>query len=250
LEAVLKNNRFLEFLNISGNSIRSEGVKIILNGLSSNHTLHVLNLSNNEIDSSGMKHMKNYCEKGLIAQTKLNDIDLSENPIGNEVYNKVNVKGIEYLGNIINHSMLSTLKKLNLSSCKFDFYGFYQFCSDLQLNKRLEILDVSRNILDSEFFPQIKNFLVNMHFIKELNMSRCKLGNIGCQAIGEGFLNNYSLVKLDISDNKISDEGFIHIATLIGKNTTLEEINACKNSINVKKFTINRINLLFHSSKI
>ncbi len=87
MEAVLKNNRFLEFLNISGNSIRSEGVKIILNGLSSNHTLHVLNLSNNEIDSSGMKHMKNYCEKGLIAQTKLNDIDLSENPIGNEVYN-------------------------------------------------------------------------------------------------------------------------------------------------------------------
>ncbi len=81
----------MEFLNLSGNSIRSEGVKIILNGLSSNHTLHVLNLSNNEIDSSGMKHMKTYCEKELIAQTKLNDIDLSENPIGNEVYDRVNI---------------------------------------------------------------------------------------------------------------------------------------------------------------
>ena len=133
----------------------------------------------------------------------------------------------------MNHSMLSTLKKLNLSNCKFDFYGFYQFCSDLQTNKRLEILDVSRNILDSEEFPLIKNFFVNLHFIKELNMSRCKLGNLGCQVIGEGFINNFSLIKLDISENKIGDEGFKYIATLVGKNSTLEEINASKNSINV-----------------
>ena len=73
-------------MNIAGNSIKNDGIKILLNGLSrNNQTLHVLNISNNEIDSNGIKYMKIYCDKGLISQTKLNEIDLSENPIGNDV---------------------------------------------------------------------------------------------------------------------------------------------------------------------
>ena len=87
LEGVLKNNKLLEFLNISGNSLRSEGLRVILNGISNNSTLHVLNISNNEIDSTGMKCLKSYINKGLITQTRLYEIDLSENSIGNEVYN-------------------------------------------------------------------------------------------------------------------------------------------------------------------
>ena len=55
LESLLKVNKFIEFLNLAGNSIKYEGLKSILLGLSENTTLHHLNISNNEIDANGIK---------------------------------------------------------------------------------------------------------------------------------------------------------------------------------------------------
>lgn len=64
-------------------------------------------------------------------------------------------------------------------------------------------------------------------------MSKCHLGNAGCRVIAEGFINNSSLTKLDLSENRISDEGFQYFAELIAKNYTLEEIDVSKNSVGV-----------------
>ena len=76
---------------MSGNSLRNEGFRIILNGMSNNSTLHVLNLSNNEIESTGIKYLNTYNNKGLISFTRLYEIDLSENPIENEVISLFNL---------------------------------------------------------------------------------------------------------------------------------------------------------------
>jgi len=97
LDNVLKNNKYLEILNISGNSIKIDGLKIILSGLNNNSTLHSLNIGNNNLDFKAIELFgNNYDITNFNNQffnltvnpdlsTKLVEIDLSENPIGNEV---------------------------------------------------------------------------------------------------------------------------------------------------------------------
>jgi len=55
LEKVLKENLLLEYLYLSGNSIKNEGLKSILIGLAENKTLNTLHLANNEITYQGIK---------------------------------------------------------------------------------------------------------------------------------------------------------------------------------------------------
>lgn len=60
LEIVLKNNFFLEFLYLSGNSIKNEGLKYILLGLADNKTLNTLHISGNEINSVGINYFSKF----------------------------------------------------------------------------------------------------------------------------------------------------------------------------------------------
>jgi len=97
LDNVLKNNKYLQILNISGNSIKIDGLKIIISGLNNNSTLHSLNIGNNNLDFKAMELFgNNYDITNFNNQffnltvnsdlrTKLVELDLSENPIGNEV---------------------------------------------------------------------------------------------------------------------------------------------------------------------
>ena len=50
-----------------------------------------MKLSNNEIESTGIKYLNTYINKGLISFTRLYEIDLSENPIENEVISLFNL---------------------------------------------------------------------------------------------------------------------------------------------------------------
>ena len=104
--------------------------------------------------------------------TKLMDLDISENSMGNE--------GADVLAEVINENQLGYMKKLNVSNCKIDFNGFYSIVASLESNKRLEVLNFTKNNLFSDKFPQLKLNLMNCN-LKELQLSKCKLGNQACK---------------------------------------------------------------------
>jgi Ran GTPase-activating protein (RanGAP) involved in mRNA processing and transport len=100
------------------------------------------------------------------------DLDISDNSVGNE--------GADILAEVINETQLGHMKKLNLSNCKIDFKGFYQMIVSLESNKRLDILNFSKNNLYSDKFLLLKPNLINCN-LKELQLSKCKLGNDACK---------------------------------------------------------------------
>lgn len=124
----------------------------------------------------------------MLQSTKLSELDLSDNAIKND--------GIEILGNCINSNVLNSLKKLNLTNCKLDFTGVYKFFYDLQNNKRLEVLNLSKNNLCSDKFDQLKPILYVIS-LKELHLAKCRIGNSG------GKLNTTILLTIIIF-NKFS----------------------------------------------
>ena len=221
LENVLKVNQYLEFLYIGGNSLKNEGLKYILHGLNNNTSLHILDVSNNEITSAGISYFTT-----VLKVSKLNELDLSENLIGNE--------GIEILGNCINSPSLNTLRTLNLNQCKIDFVGAYNFFYNLKNNKKLEVLNLSKNNLSSDKFGELRTYL-NIINLKELKLNKCKIGNLGAAALADGLCNNNSLKVLEINDNKIDDDGFHYFKEVPLKNSSLEVLDISRNSISVKR---------------
>jgi Ran GTPase-activating protein (RanGAP) involved in mRNA processing and transport len=217
LEEVLKMNHFLQYLNLGSNSLKNEGLKYILKGLDNNSTLIQLCLSHNEINHQGISYFNT-----ILINSKLFELDLSQNPIGNE--------GIDILAECISNNSLHTLKKLNLSECKISFNGFYDFVINLQTNKKLESLNLSGNNLSSDKFAKIKS-VFNVLNLKELKLSKCKLGNEGACSIAEGFINNTALQNLEISENRIDDKGFTHFSQFSSINYTLEKIDISRNLI-------------------
>lgn len=218
LETVLKSNRFLEFINLSGNSIKNEGLNIVLRGLNENKHVHTLNISNNEIDSIGVAYFPK-----LVSSCKLNSLILNDNPLGNE--------GITSIAECLNKPAFSTLKRLEVSNCKFDFFGFRKMFENLQGNKRLEILNCNKNNLKTKGeFDTIKPAFSSLH-LKELYLCTCKLGNKAARTLAEGLLTNNTIQKLVIPDNNIDDKGFNYFTEVPLKNNCLQILDVSKNQI-------------------
>ena len=124
LEEVLQTNFFIEYLDISSNSIKTEGFKYLINGLKGNEVMKKLNISNNEIDVKGIHYLKEH-----LKNCKLEYLDLSLNPIGNE--------GCIEISKCLIPEKLSEVIYINLSDCNIKFNGIKEFFQNVKANKKL-----------------------------------------------------------------------------------------------------------------
>jgi len=101
---VLKNNKILSILNLTGNSIKSDGLQFLAEGIIGNTTLLSLKLNQNEIQgiSNTLKYIKT-----ILIESRLKELDLSDNPLGNQC--------IEGIANILTGASIS-LKRLYLAN--------------------------------------------------------------------------------------------------------------------------------------
>ena len=93
---VLRTNKILSILNLSGNGIRLEGLLYLAEGLAGNHTLLSLKIALNEIQGSPQCVQ---ALKTIILDSKLRELDLNDNPLGNS--------SIESLAQLLEHSGMS-----------------------------------------------------------------------------------------------------------------------------------------------
>jgi Ran GTPase-activating protein (RanGAP) involved in mRNA processing and transport len=114
------------------------------------------------------------------------DLDISDNSIGNE--------GADIISECINENQLGYIKKLNLSNCKIDFNSFYNIIVSLESNKRLEVLNFSKNNLYSDKFSSLIPYFTNSN-LKDLQLSKCKLGNKACKYKISSILSFYNFIK-------------------------------------------------------
>jgi Ran GTPase-activating protein (RanGAP) involved in mRNA processing and transport len=226
IEFFLHNNIFIETFNISGNSIKNDGFCSICKGLNNNNTLLNLNISNNDIHSKGISQGLN-----LISICKLFYLNISNNPLLDE--------GLKHLSDSL--TFFQNLHTLNVANCSFHFSGFEHLMKTLQFNKRIEYLNVSGNNLKKSNFEILKPCFSSFG-IRNLNMSKCLLGNENACILGECIIGNESLKKINISENKISDLGFKTFIPLFSNNNNIEVFDCSINFISdvtAKEFIYN-----------
>ena len=215
IEDFMKLNIFIEKFNICGNGIKDEGFILLSKGLNENNNLLNLNISNNDI------HIKGFIQGlNMISNCKLYSLNISNNPILDDGLKKLT----DSLKNFQN------LHKLNISNCDFGYPGFEYLINALQTIKRIEHLNVSKNYLYSKQFGKIKPCFSTFG-IKYLNMSKCSLGNESTFHLGEGLINNETIVSLNISGNTIGDLGFRSFIPLFTKNNIMESFDCSMNLI-------------------
>ena len=222
----LEKNLFIQTLNLGGNSLKNEGFDLICKGLNNNISLFNLNISNNDIQENAIRQSLK-----RINTTKLYSLNLSNNPILDE--------GLIILTNSLRH--FPELRVIQVSNCGIEFGGFKELLKILQSVRRIETVDISKNKLSSNKFDQLKTYFCSFG-IKNLNLSRCQLGDESAYPLGECLLLNETIRKINISNNKISDIGFKSFVYLFKNNTTIESFDCSCNFISnktVKDFLLN-----------
>jgi Ran GTPase-activating protein (RanGAP) involved in mRNA processing and transport len=215
IEKFFNKNKYIEKLNLSGNSIKDEGFISICKALKDNKNLEILNISNNDIHSQGLTQGLN-----LITSCKITSLNLSQN--------KLQDTGIKILSNSL--QFFPNLCKLNLSYCGFEFNGFEYLIKSLSSFKTISNLNISGNNLKSKNFEKIRSFLES-NSIKNLNIAKCSLGNDSANILGDCLSNNETIRKLNISGNKISDIGFKSFVKIFSHNSNIECFDCSQNLI-------------------
>ena len=215
IDGFFNKNNYIETLNISGNSIKDEGFCLLCKSLNNNKVLLNLDISNNEIRNTGLIQGLNF-----ISFCKLCSLNLGNNQLLDS--------GIKILSNSL--KFFPHLNKLNISNCGFEFKGFEYLIKSLTMYKNISTLNISGNILKHKDFVEIKPYLETIA-IRNLNMTKCALGNNAAFVLGECLSINESLKKLNISNNKISDKGFISFKNLFKSNSSIESFDCSQNLI-------------------
>ena len=213
----LKNNYLIEYLNLSGNSIKNEGFILLCKGINENQSLNSLKIAQNEIEEKGIIHGLKLIKTSI---SKLTVLDISKNKIMDD--------GLITLTNQLKY--FPNLYSLNLSFCGFEFKGFEILMKTLQYIRKLEILNVSGNRLKSKHFDSLKSYF-GFIGIRNLNISKCHLCDEATFELGLCMEQNVSIKKLNISDNEITDDGFRSFSILFYKNIVIEYFDCSSNFI-------------------
>ena len=216
IEEVLKNNFFIEYLDLSSNSIKNEGFKYLINGLKENEIMKKLNVSNNEIDEKGILYLKDNMKS-----CKVEILDLSVNPIKNE--------GCIAMSKCLISEKLSEVRYINLSECNIQFNGVKEFFKYIRTNKKLDTILLNKNNLFSKKWIYLEQFLINLN-LKHLGLNGCSLKN-STEDIAKILMHHPTLKILELSHNQINDDSFLFFKLFPKENLSLIELDFSRNYI-------------------
>ena len=203
LTAFVHNCVGIRTIKILRSIISNSATTVISNFLKANRTLQKLELSHNTISSKAIKQFM----KAIKSNNSLHSVNISHNTISDD--------GAVAISNCLKNNC--TLQKFNIS---------YNKISRIEIinNDNLQTLDISHNILSD--FEAIDEYLKDNNTLQKLNISCNELVNVG-----QALQINVTLHMLDISHNKISDDGAIVISECLKYNCTLQELNISYNRL-------------------
>lgn len=189
---LIQKQLYLVYLNLMFNDIGPDGAEVIANALRRNTTLKYLRMTGNKIENKG----------GMFFATML--------------------------------QMNSSLEKLDLGDCDLGMESVIAFATVLAQNEAIKGMNLNRPILygeQEESTIHLGHMLKENHFIVELHLCKHDMKNTGLQQLCDALYLNSSLRYLDVSCNKITQDGMVYLADVLKHNSTLEVIDLSFNRI-------------------
>ena len=218
IASLLSRSQTLEKLNIRSNSLTSDNIHIVLNGLHNNSSLKRLVMNTNHMSLDNMKSLSVYLQDR--GKCKLETLDLMHCNIEPETavelahglshncsvktldlfYSDVGDEGATALGQTLLKNR--TLTRMELDKCVITTTGGTALATSLLENTTLERLDINRNALG---------------------------GGEAIETFAKVLQQNKTLKRLDIyGDNTLSQSDVSTLVSALGHNQTLEELSLTK----------------------
>ena len=241
--------------NFSNNDITSESIQSFVN--IPPHILQdmiELDLSRNKLDGSACDLLA----KALSSMSKLEKLDLSDNPIASGGAMEV-IKAL--CGSRVKILVQKQLQALRLYNTGIGVPDCEALCELLKSGHMLRYLDIDRNNLSSENVANIITGLSHNHSLTALNISNshfnmanvvslasilrdqskctltwlvlrdCHISGQGASKLAAALCKNSTLQYLYLDHNPIGVEGASSMSDLLQHNTSLKELTLCDDSI-------------------
>eukprot|EP00731_Ephydatia_muelleri_P004484 Em0002g660a len=237
LGMMLKENNTLKVLNLGGCGLQPEGLEEVIKGVQVNTMLETVDLSGNTIDNKtasclGMMLKENNTLKkldldgcglqpegleevikGVQVNTKLETLVLSWSTIDNET--------ASCLGMMLKEN--NTLKELNFKGLQPE--GLEEVMKGVQVNTKLETLDLSHNTIDNKRALCLGMMLNENNTLKELYLEECELQPEGLEEVIKGVQVNTKLETLVLSYNTIDNKRASCLGMMLKENNTLKVLD-------------------------
>ena len=213
---ILCKNETVTKLDLSQNRISDKGAEYICMCIESNKSLNEISIAKNKFSIVGLRKILGALQMNQTVQK----LSISHYNISDDRVLAIS----EYLKNN------STLQELDISDIKTSS-GMVSIYKALQLNKALQIFDISYNNTTHEEAIAIGECLKNNKTLRKLDMSHNQLSDIKIINIGKGLQINTMLQVLVISHNNITDKGAVAISECLKDNNTLQEFDISYNQV-------------------
>lgn len=224
-KALLDASSHLSTLNLSENHItgwlsdfnwRSSGSSGLTNSLPS---LQCLNLRGNNLQKEDAGNLR----YALIHMPRLEILDLSDNPFGDEGMSRLIPYFVEAPGRD------TLLAHLVLEDCDISNFGAELLLNSLATYERpVNWLSLAHNYLNSGVAPALGNFLSTAP-IQVLDIEDIGLGPSGFEKLYQALTDNLKLVEINISKNRGGIEVARFLSKLIACAPVLVKVNAAQN---------------------
>ncbi|XP_051763715.1 NACHT, LRR and PYD domains-containing protein 12-like isoform X4 [Ctenopharyngodon idella] len=198
LTSALRSNSHLRELGLSQSKIGGRGLMLLSDGLKDPHCkLENLMLYDCNITAEGCAALAS----ALRSNSQLRELNLSENKIGDE--------GLMLLSDGLKDPHCK-LENLMLWGCDITAEGCAALASALRSNSLLRELDLSENKIGGQGLTLLSDELKDPHCkLEKLWLSQCNITDEGCAALTSALRSNSHLTELNLSENKIGDEGLM-----------------------------------------
>ncbi|ORZ27552.1 hypothetical protein BCR44DRAFT_1455572 [Catenaria anguillulae PL171] len=218
---------FLTTLDLSYNQITDKGGAILAKWLRTTQTLRELILASNSLGPGAGSVLS----ESLTVNTTLTTLDLSHNNLGND-------GGMAVAGML---QVNTTLTRLRLARCDLSLPALIALCTVLHHNRTLRSLDISDNSggvqhrapsLHSDFVRHLSHMLAANKSLADLSLAKLGIDDYDmAQHLGPALAAATSLESLDLSSNRIMQDGATVLAATLVSHPSLQTVRLSHNTL-------------------
>ena len=253
LAEAIKVNRKLQKLNTSSNKITDEGAKRLAEAIQVSTTLQELNISSNKITDEGAKRLA----EAIGVNRTLQELNISKNCISKEGVMKIveactinrTLHKLVCTHNNLSKSGLAAINEYIRKENAVQIFeaSWNSLCSknnQLAFKTTFELLDVQQKLqsdydnikeelwyVDEITDPKyVRKFLQCSLDMQHVNVTGAVTTDDQMLIFCDCLMNNSTLTELNLSSNKITDEGVRRLVKVIQVNTTLRSLDISHNT--------------------
>ncbi|KAM9088119.1 leucine-rich repeat-containing protein 34 isoform 4-T4 [Megaptera novaeangliae] len=239
---ILKNNPYINGLDVRYNLISDVGASYAAKLLQKNTTLKHLRMTGNKIENKGGM----FFAAMLQVNSSLEKLDVGDCDLGMQsviafatvLTQNQTIKGLNLNRPILygeqeestvhlGHMLKGNQCLVELHMCKHDIKncGMKQLCDALYLNRSLRYLDVSCNKITQDGMVCLADVLKSNTTLEVIDLSFNRIENAGANYLSDALAShNRTLKALSVVSNNIEGEGLVALSQSMKTNPTLSNI--------------------------